>query len=167
MKIKSGQKGFTLIEVIIVIAIAAILAAVAYPLIITTVPRYHLREEARELMINFKRAKVEAVKHNRDVVILFADAPAVGPGGSYQIFVNMDGDGNSPHTIDAGDILLGANHQIRTNMRLISNFGVPANQAGYNNRGLPLQLGNVTLGTNDGSRTYTLFVSLAGNVRLQ
>ena len=76
MKTKSRQKGFTLVEVIIVIAIIGILSAIAIPGILDTLPRYRLRAEARELMINFKKAKVEAVKHNRDVVVLFTDAPA-------------------------------------------------------------------------------------------
>jgi type IV fimbrial biogenesis protein FimT len=130
-----------------------------------TLPRYRLRAEARELMINFKKAKVEAVKHNRDVVILFADAPVAGPGGSYQMFVNMDNDANTPHTLDAGDIPLVGNPQLDKDVRLVSSFA--NDQAGYNNRGLPIQFGNVTVGTSDGSRTYTLSVSTAGNVRLQ
>jgi type IV fimbrial biogenesis protein FimT len=165
MKTKSGQKGFTLIEVIIVIAIIGILSAVAIPGIMATIPRYRLRAEARELMINFKKAKVEAVKHHRDVVILFVDAPGVGPGGSYQMFVNMDRD-PSPHTFDpgAGDISL-VSKQVGTNIRLENNF--TDDQAGYDNRGLPINLGSVKLEPSDGSRTYTLSASLTGNVRFQ
>ena len=65
MTTKSSHKGFTLIEVIIVVAIIGILSAVAIPAIMHTLPRYRLRAEARELVINFKKAKIEAVKHNR------------------------------------------------------------------------------------------------------
>lgn len=160
MRIKSGEKGFSLIEVMIVIAILGILSSVALPLILASIPRYHLRAEIHELVINFKRAKIEAVKHNRDVVILFQDTPAAGPGGSYQMFVNVDR--NAPPTLDAGDISLVLNKQIRPDMQLNS-----SNNTGYNSRGLPLQMANVTVGTRDGARNYTLSVSAAGNVRVQ
>ncbi len=163
MRIKTGEKGFTLIEVMIVIAILGILSSVALPLILASIPRYHLRAEVHELVINFKRAKVEAVKHNRDVVILFQDTPAAGPGGSYQMFVNVDR--NAPPTLDAGDLPLVINKQIRPDMQLNSNF--LNDIAGYNSRGLPLQISNVSVGTRDGARNYTLSVSSAGNVRVQ
>ncbi|MBV5327056.1 MAG: GspH/FimT family protein [Chlorobium sp.] len=170
MRTKSGQKGFTLVEVIIVVAIIGILAAVATPMIISSLPRYRLRAEVRELMINFKKAKVEAVKRNRDVVILFVDAVAGVQDGSYQIFVNVDRDANIPHTFDPAapnnDILL-VSQQVRTNVQLVSNF--TNEQAGYNPRGLPIQAANqnVALTTSDGTRTLTLSVSQVGNVRLE
>lgn len=163
MRTKAGSKGFTLIEVVIVIVIIGVLSAVVFPTILKNVPRYRLRAEARELMINFKKAKVEAVKHNRDAVILFTDAIG-SEGGSYQIFVNMDRDTSTPHTFDAGDISLGG-HQIGKNMKLVSNF--TNDQAGFDSRGMPLQFSSVDVGTSDGDRTYRVNVSSAGNVRLQ
>ena len=164
MRAQLRQRGFTLLELIIVVAIIAILAAVSYSGIMSVFPYYHLRAEARELAINFKKAKIEAVKRNRDVVILFVDAVAGVQNGSYRIFVNMDR--IVPRTIDAGDILL-VNKQIRANVQLVSNFS--NEQAGYDPRGLPIQPANenAVLSTNDGSRSLTLSVSLVGNVRLR
>jgi type IV fimbrial biogenesis protein FimT len=163
MRTKAGSKGFTLIEVVTVVAIIGILSAVVLPTIMATIPRYRLRAEARELLINFKKAKIEAVKHNRDAVILFTDAVG-SQGGSYQMFVNMDKDTSTPHTFDAGDISLGGN-QVGQNMKLVSNF--TNDQAGFDSRGMPLQFNTVDIGTSDGKRTYQVIVSSAGNVRLQ
>nr|WP_319392828.1 hypothetical protein [uncultured Desulfobacter sp.] len=58
------------------------------------------------------------------------------------IFVNVDRDTNEPHTYDpgAGDILLEIKI-LRQNVQLISTT-FTNNQAGYDSRGLPLQLSN-------------------------
>ncbi len=128
-----------------------------------TIPRYRLRAEARELLINFKKAKIEAVKHNRDAVILFTDAVG-SQGGSYQMFVNMDKDTTTPHTFDAGDIPLGGN-QVGKNMKLVSSF--TNDQAGFDSRGMPFNLIRRLLERVMANEPINLIVSSAGNVRLQ
>ncbi|MCL1979901.1 MAG: GspH/FimT family pseudopilin, partial [Proteobacteria bacterium] len=90
--------GFTLVEVMVVIAIFAILAAVALPLIISSLPGYRLRAAARELVIDFKRAKVEAVKRNQNVLLQFTPASA-GEGGWYALCADL----NKNNTCDAGE----------------------------------------------------------------
>lgn len=168
MRSKTGQRGFTLVEVMIAVAIIGILAAVATPLIIGSLPRYRLRAEVRELMINFKKAKIEAVKRNRDVVIAFT--LGVGALGGYQMCVDIDNDNDCilPSEGGAADIPL-VDQRLRADVQLMN---TTLNPAGYNSRGLPLGAANqnVVLGTNDGpppSRSYTLTVSAAGSVRLQ
>lgn len=163
-----SKRGFTLIELIIIIAIVGILAMIMVPVFMNTLPRYYARAEARELMFQFKKAKLEAVKRNRDVCIDFIN---VGTANSqYRIFVNVDRDTNTPHTYDpgAGDVLI-ADQQLQKNVQFVSTTFTNS-QAGFNNRGLPLQLANqnIVLGAGTaGSRSYTLIVSQTGNVRIQ
>ncbi len=165
MKKRIEQHGFTLIEAVIVIAIIGIMATIIVPLITTTTFQYYSRTEARELAIQFKKAKLEAVKRNRDVCIDFFYHPTE-PKLWYRIFVNADRDANAPHTIDAGDIVL-VNRQLRSNVQF-QGTTFTNNQAGYNFRGLPLQASNqnIVLGA-PGSRIYTLAVSQTGNVSIQ
>lgn len=164
---KVGHGGFSLVEVVITIVVVGILAAIATPAVISTLPRYRLRAEFNELVINFKRAKIEAVKRNREVILLFVDAPAGQAGGSYRMFVNVDRDLAVPHTFNPPIDIQLVNQQVRTSVRLTSNF--VNEQAGYTPRGLPIQAANqnVTLTTTDGSRTRVITVTQAGNVRQQ
>lgn len=166
MKRQIEQKGFTLIEFLIVILIIGIFAVIVFPLISSTLRQYDARAEARELAVQFKKAKLEAVKHYRDVCIDFLNVGGVNSG--YRIFVNVDRDTNSPNTYNpgAGDILL-VNKTLNPNVQLISTTFTNS-QARFDPRGLPLQLANqnIVLGST-GSRTYTLSITQTGSVRIQ
>jgi len=66
-----NSKGFTLIEVIIVVALIGIMSAVAIPGIRQWLPNYRLSGVARELYSNMQKAKGLAVKMNRSTAIRF------------------------------------------------------------------------------------------------
>ncbi len=165
MKGQSKHRGFTLFEVLIVVAIIGILSAVAGPGIMSTIARYRLRAVARELVIDFKKAKNEAVKHNRDVLLEFTLETVGDPnaGGAYQICVDNNDNGNC----DGGEIYKVVNMPLEA--RLVgTTFVAPAHVAGYTSRGLPNNgLGTVTLRSTDGTRQFAISMSIAGGVRLQ
>jgi len=70
IKVKNS-KGFTLIEIIIVVAIIGILTAIAIPSYINWLPNYRLKGAARDLYGAAMLAKGEAVKRNINCALTF------------------------------------------------------------------------------------------------
>ena len=159
------QAGLTLVELMIAIGIIAILTAIAVPNVINWLPNYRAKAVARNVISNFQKAKMEAVKTNKDVIIQFttgAYAPS-GHVGSYRIFV----DDNSDGTFDAGErVLAQVNMPKNVSLHDANNTTFAGDITGYNSRGLPWKLGSVEI-RNNKSRYYKASLSPAGNVKLR
>lgn len=85
-----SESGFSLMEIIIVIAIIGILSAIALPAIMKWLPNINLQSVARNLYSDIQLAKMQAIKTNTNVVLTFTPAASC-PGGSYSF---VDGKGN-------------------------------------------------------------------------
>lgn len=68
------QKGFTLVETVIVVAIIGILTAIAIPNFILWLPDMRLKAAARDLHSNMQKARMQAVKTNLNSAIVFDSA---------------------------------------------------------------------------------------------
>lgn len=68
---KPTNSGMTLIEVVVVIVIIGLLSAIGYPALSKWIPNYQLKAVTRILYADFQKAKIHAVKTNKDVNFKF------------------------------------------------------------------------------------------------
>jgi len=155
-----NSKGFTLIEVIIVVAIIGIIAAISIPSMSGWLSNYRLKAAAREIYGQFQRAKMEAIKRNQPVAIVFDTTGT----DQYQVFVDLNN--NKSLETGAGEQLLAKN--VMKNGIVLSAITFTANSTGFTPRGLVSGgSGSVTISSPTGSRNFTLTTSISGYVHLQ
>jgi type IV fimbrial biogenesis protein FimT len=146
------RRGFTTLELLVVISILLIMAAIALPNLSGWARNQRLKGVARDLMSHFQFARLEAIKRSTTIALAFN--PGAGEVGNYTVFVD-DGAGGGT----AGN-LIQDNEAEATLRRAIMPVGVTltstftGDRAGYNARGFPVLGfgGTVTLSTD--SRSY-------------
>lgn len=67
----SKDSGFTLTELMVTIAVVAILASLAIPNFIAWLPNYRLRSGAEEIQSTLQLARITAIKENATATVLF------------------------------------------------------------------------------------------------
>jgi prepilin-type N-terminal cleavage/methylation domain-containing protein len=82
----TGGSGFTMIELIVTMAVFTILASVAIPVFSKWLPSYHLKTAARDVYSNIQMARLDAVKRNTACAVNIV-------GNTYTIGLN------SPRTV--------------------------------------------------------------------
>lgn len=82
------QEGFTLVEVLVVVSVVGIVAAIVIPSVLGWRPNYKLNQAGNDLYSTFQTARMLAVKRNANVSVVFNNA--VNPGF---YFIDVDGSG--------------------------------------------------------------------------
>lgn len=109
------KHGFTLIELMVVLVVLGIMAAIALPGFSTWLPKYRLKSAARDIYSNMQLAKMGAIKTNADWAIVF-DTTA----GAHRYLVCSDdgadgdwattGDNTKERTVDLADYKAGVSY---------------------------------------------------------
>jgi len=92
MRIRSALAGFTIIEMMVAVALAAILLAIAVPSFKDASLGSQLRSASSELMVSASLARSEAIKRNAPVELCTSsDGKTCGTGGWQQGWIVLSG----------------------------------------------------------------------------
>ncbi len=147
-----NRSAFTVVELIMVMGIIAIMAAVVFPNFKTWMTEYELRSAARDVFSSMQKAKMVAIQSNTSVSFSFTSSTGSPcQGGSYT-FTDSSGKLVASNTFGHG-------------ICLSTTAGYPN---GFRANGLPLgTFGGVVLSHPAVSKTYSITQTVAGGIRLQ
>lgn len=163
--------GFTLLEVIIVVAIIGIMSAIAIPAINSWLPNYRLKSAARDVYSIMQRARMMAVKTNKDTAVIFdpvnnkfelCDNWVAGAcAGSLQMtnFADVGNGVGYGHGSAATSVPGGAFPGDDVS------YSSPANVATFNSRGIG-NAGYVYLDHQNNNSTYAVGSLSSGSIRI-
>ncbi|MCF6265376.1 MAG: GspH/FimT family pseudopilin [Desulfuromusa sp.] len=154
-----NSKGFTLIEVIVTMVFIGIMVTIAGISLVSASRNAELRSVAQEMYGQFQRAKIEAIKRNQPVAIVFS------PPTRYQVFV----DPNNDKILDAGETVL-SDITVKHGIEFpAANITFPtANKTGFTPRGRPSGgAGTVVINNTVTTKSFQLTTSISGYVHLQ
>ena len=175
------QAGLTLMELMIVIAIIAIVSTIAIPNFRSWFPQHRLAVATRDMVSTFQMARLKAIKNNADIVV------SINLGSdSYTVFQDdgagsLDADGNGipdnalNWVADAGERVYKTQPLPPRIDITAADFGdPPSTRVRFDRRGYPMNTaGNAAAGTvtfdNGQGRAFSVssvILDISGNARI-
>ena len=145
MEIMHKNSGFTITELMVTIAVIAILASLAIPNFLAWLPNYRLRSGAEEIQSTLQLARITAIKENSTVTVDFNTA-----NETYRAFV-VGG-----QTIRGGRMPAGID---------IDSTDFGGDSVEFNSRGIATAAGTAVVRNNLG-RVRNIEVYITGNSRI-
>ena len=146
-----SRRGFTLLELLIAVALAGVLSAVAVPAVQRQVERWRLGAAARQVVMDLKVARGRAILGGAAQRVHFAV-----PGGSYQLERQRPGGAYAP---------TGPATRLPDGVRVVD-CTAAGDGIGFRPRGHAITFGTVTLRNASGDERQVV-VDIAGRLRVQ
>lgn len=140
------NSGYTIVEILTVIAIIAIVLSIVLPNVLGWLPKYRLSSGAEEIQSTLQLARLRAIKQNTSATVTFDTA-------NHTFLAAING-----QTIKQGKMPAGI---------IIDSVTSPASQVQFDSRGLANgSTGNILVKNNQGG-TKTITVNIVGNASIQ
>ena len=150
-KVFRSARGFTAVEVLIVIAIVGIMSAIAVTNLLSYMPKSRLNSAARAVACDIMAARMMAVKGNCNAIVKFES------GNQYYVII----DENRNNTHDTGERKI--MRDLSEDYKDVVNTKADTKNI-FNSRGAASRMRNIILRNSSGIRTIR--VSITGRVKI-
>lgn len=158
-----------MVELVVVMAIAAILATLAFPSFRTLMQNQRLGTQANEFIADLNFARSEAVKRVAVAGVCVSTDGATCTGGSWAAGRIIFADVNSDGGWDGGDLVLRVRDGLTGNNSLVPNAAFASNAVLFSPRGTLVAGGTVTFALCDNrgaSYGKAIVINAAGQARV-
>ena len=156
------NSGFTLMELVVVMAIIGALAALAVPAYIDWLPRYRAKKAAMELSGQLHSVKMKAIKENRTLGVYFDSGSdryfvlsSWGTNAMWDGPTQVGGDDPSERVVDLSDYGSGVRFAL-----------TPGGVINFESRGF-CDLAEIRVTNNGGDPVYQVITTLSGSILLE
>tara|TARA_B100000614_G_scaffold61031_1_gene54045 strand:- start:364 stop:927 length:564 start_codon:yes stop_codon:yes gene_type:complete len=167
---RKQESGFTMVEVMVVVAIVGVLAAVAVTSLVEQLPRARTKSAARQLRADLQKAKLEAIKRNTESLVDFTLAAGLDSGSCITC---IDDNSDDSCTTASDTIISELDFNDYKDVALSGADFSGAQVFIFNSRGVPEQLNGAMCSgtavvncTSDNNFSQDVIMSNTGRVRI-